>query len=333
MIQETHSENCVEKIWESEWGGRTIFAHGTNQSRGVALFTSKAYYEKMSNIDTCSEGRFISVDIIENESPITLMVVYAPNEDKPQFFTNLTRLLTTRKEHKIIIGDFNLVLDVELDRENTYCNNNRALSELENMMKEYRLRDVWRVQNGDKREFSWKRKNSFPNKASRIDFALVSGGLDQFIKNPLYLASIKTDHRAFYMVVDTEPFSRGTGYWKLNTTLLQKVEFVELINKELDSCIKASCDKKPTQRWEILKSRVKKVAIDFSKHQASDEKIIISQLSEKVCDYESRLPLDREESELLEITKAELDDKMLERIRGVMFRCKAKWYEYGEKKQ
>ena len=54
-------------------------------------------------------------------------------------------------------------------------------------MDKYYLKDIWRVQNEDLEEYSWmKRCRQRENdKASRIDFALVSGGLDQTIKNPL----------------------------------------------------------------------------------------------------------------------------------------------------
>ena len=45
-----------------------------------------------------------------------------------------------------------------------------------------------------------------------------------------------------------------------------------------------------------------------------------------------RLPLTEEEDKLLDDTKMELEDKLLDRVKGIMFRCKAKWYEEGEEK-
>ena len=60
------------------------------------------------------------------------------------------------------------------------------------------------------RNFHGEKKGQF-QKASRIDFALVSAGLDQ---NILYVPSFKTDHRALYMVVDTSQNERGKGFWK-----------------------------------------------------------------------------------------------------------------------
>ena len=47
-------------------------------------------------------------------------------------------------------------------------------------MSEFSLNDVWRIRNEDKLEFSWIKKTVRvqERKASRIDFALVSAGLD-----------------------------------------------------------------------------------------------------------------------------------------------------------
>ena len=331
ILQETHSTVEVERVWESEWGGKIIYTHGDNMSKGLAVLTTKKAYDAISNIYRDLDGRVIIFDLQEQEQKITIAAIYAPNEDSPKFFQEIATELRKRSEHKIVVGDFNLVLDVELDRQNTYCNNNRAMMEVYNMCDQFYLSDVWRVQNGEKREFSWMKRQNRELKASRIDFALVSGGLDQKIKCIMYLSSICTDHRAIYMVVEITQQERGTGYWKLNTSLLQRIEYVDVINLEIDRSLKASTEKGAIQRWEILKKRIKQASIKFSKEKNSQDKIIIAQLSEKVNDYESRLPLPREEDEMLEKTKQELEDKTLERAQGIIFRSKAKWYEEGEK--
>ena len=224
-----------------------------------------------------------------------------------------------------------MTLDVEIDRLNTYSNNNRARDEILNIMDQYCMKDVWRIQNIDRKEYSWRKKGSTPTKASRIDFALVSGGLDQNILCPMYITSTMTDHRAFYMVVETNPYERGKGYWKMNNSLLSNPEYIEAINKEIDTTT-TLCHSKPfIEQWETLKQRIKKTTVKFARRNAAEEKIVISQLSEKIDYYESKLPLNREEDSILENTKAELDDKMLHRAQGLIFRSKAKWYEQGEK--
>ena len=218
-----------------------------------------------------------------------------------------------------------------MDRENTYYNNNKARDEVLNIMDEYSLKDIWRIRNEEKREFSWIKKNTYPTKASRIDLALISGGLDQYVEMVMYVSSVFTDHRALYLVVETSRNERGTGYWKMNTSLLQKKDFVQLINNEIDKTLESVQHKSPVEQWELLKERVKKCATIYARKNGSQDKLIISQLSEAVNNYEARLPLTREEDKLLEDTKVELEEKTMERIKGVMFRSKAKWYEEGER--
>ena len=117
IMQETHSTIECESVWESEWGGKIIYAHGTSSARGIALLTTKEFYSRISNIYTSPDGRMIIVDICEFQQTITLVAIYAPNEDFPSFFKNIDQLIQERSEHKIIIGDYNLVLNVQKDRE------------------------------------------------------------------------------------------------------------------------------------------------------------------------------------------------------------------------
>ena len=276
------------------------------------------------------EGRYIIFNIKENDEEITIVALYAPNEDKPIFFRNIREKIREKSEHKILVGDFNMTLDINLDRSNTYCNNNKAKKEVEDICDEFSMKDVWRIQNGDHREYSWYKTGNI-QKASRIDYALVTGGLDQKVKTTQYLTGIKTDHRAFYMVVDTNLNERGKGFWKLNTSLLKEKEYVETINKEIEKT-KVLCEGKPAKtKWEILKKRIKKATVDYSRKKGAEDKYIIAQLSEAVCEYESRLPLNKEEDKILLDTKTDLEEKLLQRVKGIMFRNKIKWYEEGEK--
>ena len=297
------------------------------------MLTSKVWKEKITNVHRCTQGRKLILDIQDGDDTITLAVVYAPNEDNPAFFQELANNLRARQEKKIIVGDFNLTLDVEKDRKNTFCNNNKARDEVENIMEEFKLKETWRERNEESREYSWFKRSSGQQerKASRIDFALISGGLDQNVKEITYISSIKTDHRAIYIVLDLTENSRGRGYWKLNTLLLNNKEFVKSMNIELDRVLNSTEEKNPSERWECIKTRIKKAASEFSRKNISMEKEVIANLSEKVNDYESRLPLIEEEDSLYENTKADLEEKVMERIAGVMFRSKAKWHELGER--
>ena len=330
VLQETHSTPQCEKIWRNEWGGEVYFSHGTSSARGVAIFVTEKYVKSISNIFRDVEGRILIVDVQENGVLTTVVSIYAPNKDTPSFFQLIEDQLKLRQENKIVLGDFNLTMDVEVDRQNTYCNNNKSRDKLVDIMSQFCLKDIWREQNGDKREFSWHSRGNI-NKASRIDFALVTGGLDQKVKCVMYLTGIYTDHRALYMVVEPTFNERGSGYWKFNVSLLGSIEFISYMNSEIDITLQATSTRNAWDRWELLKKRVKKSSVDYSRSKSKENNLLISTLSEKVNEYEREMPLTERDCELYCETKKELEDKLLERIKGVMFRSKAKWHEQGEK--
>ena len=192
ILQETHSDQKTEKIWEQEWGGDTIFNHGATNSRGIAIFLQKGMKKAITNIYKCEEGRTIIMDLQENGQKITIAAIYAPNQHEPKYFQKIRNELKERGENKIIIGDFNLTLDIERDRKNTYCNNNKAKEEIEDIMEEYILKDTWRIQNPDKREYSWFKTGEI-TKASRLDFALISAGIDQKVKSSKFVSLMNSE--------------------------------------------------------------------------------------------------------------------------------------------
>lgn len=37
FLQETYSDANDESIWQSEWGGKILFSHGTHHSKGICI--------------------------------------------------------------------------------------------------------------------------------------------------------------------------------------------------------------------------------------------------------------------------------------------------------
>ena len=190
-----------------------------------------------------------------------------------------------------------------------------------------------RIRNSENLEYSWHKKTlrGEDRKASRIDFALISGGVDQYVEIIQYLSSIMTDHRAVYFVLDLCQIERGSGYWKLNTLLLQNKDYIDYMNDELDKAINSMTQKSPIEKWESIKARIKKATLRYSRNKAGLDKLLLAQLSEKVNEYEAHFPLPEVEDKLYEQTKHDLEDKVLEKVCGTMFRSKARWYEHGER--
>ena len=72
----------------------------------------------VKDITKDTRGNFIIMTLLTMDKEITLVNVYGPNNDKPQFYERLQEQLTERQNPNIIIaGDWNLLLNPSLD----YC--------------------------------------------------------------------------------------------------------------------------------------------------------------------------------------------------------------------
>ena len=272
------------------------------------------------------DGRVLSLTFEIDGTMFNLLNLYAPNSDRPDFYASLSDYIDDKCENTIICGDFNITLNPQMDRCNTQQNKSKSISVLTELMHNYFLTDIWRIRNPTEKQFTW--SNVSQNKHSRIDFFLISQGLEAYVDNHMFLPGIQTDHRAVLITVSTATCDRGPGYWKFNNTYLDNNEFCQTIKKEIrNTCASFSGDH--VQIWEKIKERVKNTTRNFARNNVSEERLIESRLVEYI--QESNQPLNKNDSDLLLKTKADLDEILIKKTAGVLFRCKCRWYELGEK--
>ena len=329
-LQETHSTVKDEVIWTAEWGGKILFEHGESSCKGVCLLVKKGASFDISKPIFQSDGRIIICQITINDTlPICVVNIYAPNKDSPAFFQTMDTALTEMCEHKILIGDFNLTLNCEVDRLNCYTNNNKSKECVLNMMNVHMLSDTWRERNEQETRFSWERmQKSGQFAASRIDFALITRGLDAKVENITYIPATLTDHSAVVVCLQTSLNKRGPGYWKMNTLHLSNIDFQEAISQQIRTLSKKET---PLQTWEALKRSITVTAKNYARGKSSMSQVIISQLLEFIDDMQTKFPLSQSDMLLYEKAKLDLDTHVQQQIQQVIFRSRCKWYEEGER--
>ena len=117
MLQETHSVAKSESFWRAQWGQSLWLSHGTNNSAGVAILISNRCQSEIHYVKIDVNGRYIIMDITIGEQRVTLVNTYGPNRDDIDFFNNLMdQIEELPNDHRIIGGDFNVILDLEQDR-------------------------------------------------------------------------------------------------------------------------------------------------------------------------------------------------------------------------
>ena len=136
---------------------------------------------KINDVKRDRNGNFILISFSMKDTDILLVNVYRPNRDTPAFYEELTEMVKEYQNHNIIIvGDWNLVLDPQLDSYNyKHINKPKAKESVENMMLEPGLTDIWREANPDCKRYTWRKTK--PLKQSRLDYFLLSDYLVSII--------------------------------------------------------------------------------------------------------------------------------------------------------
>lgn len=96
---------------------QTFFSSFSSTKAGVGiLFNNNFELQIMKNYIYLS-GLYIICDLMANRKLLTLVNVYSPNDDDPNFFKTLADHMEDFQKDEIIIGgDFNTVLDVQKDK-------------------------------------------------------------------------------------------------------------------------------------------------------------------------------------------------------------------------
>ena len=126
---------------------------------------------------------------------LTLCNIYGPNEDNADFYIEVIQHIESlTNDNGIIGGDFNIVLNILIDKKSGTMNTNKKSQILiNNWMEETELVDIWRFQHLDSRKYTWCRRNPSPV-FCRLDFFLVVYGItEKMIKSDIQ-PGYKSDH-------------------------------------------------------------------------------------------------------------------------------------------
>ena len=86
------------------------------------------------------------------------------------------------------------------------------------------LIDALRVLNPESSRFTWRQRK--PEIQCRLDFFLISQCTFCNIINAEILTGYKTDHSMITLQISLHSNTRGRGFWKLNTSFLSEIEYV-----------------------------------------------------------------------------------------------------------
>ena len=174
MFPETYSTPEVENVWKKQWKRKMLFSHGTNHSRGVLILVKDRLDFKLQSIKSDSEGRYILLEALIQDSSFVLLNIYAPNKSTEQcdFFKKIAEQLKsslTFSDFSLVVGgDFNVIFDQDLDGSGGVKKTKESVKILDDICLEQDLIDIWRVRNPTEKRFTWGQKT--PIIQRRLDF-------------------------------------------------------------------------------------------------------------------------------------------------------------------
>ena len=144
---DTRFSNEIENSVKTEWGGQVFFSSFDSQSRGVAIFIKNNLPIKILDTYKDTNGNVLCILVEYENKRIIIEGIYGPNGDSPRFFETETfsKIEIWNPHHSIFVGDYNLVLEQNLDTMNyQHINNPLARAELVKKMSEHNLLDIFR---------------------------------------------------------------------------------------------------------------------------------------------------------------------------------------------
>ena len=158
LLQDTHFDPKMENCIRAEWGYKCYFASYNSTSRGVAILFNNNFEFSVQKIYKDSAGNYVFTVVKIMDKDFLIISLYGPNRDNPEFYIELEeRINETGSENIVIGGDWNLVLNFTLD----YCNykhynNTKAKEQVENLIINLDLVDIWREIYPETRRYTWR---------------------------------------------------------------------------------------------------------------------------------------------------------------------------------
>ena len=229
MLQE-HNLKSLDNVHDSFKSFFHIYINPSiNSKGGTAIIIKLPLSISIIDVENSADSRIMSLRILYCNQELHLLNIYAHsgnhfiNDREHLFSSEILYYLRRNLTRTIIGGDFNCIISKN-DATTNNCHLSKALT---TVVRELRLNDVCFIKNR-KVEFTFVKKNY----KSRIDRIYVKD-LADVITCVKTIHTNLSDHSCVCSTFDIQGIpKKGTGFWKLNTRLLEdpdiKTKFTHL---------------------------------------------------------------------------------------------------------
>ena len=232
-------------------------------------------------------------------------------------------------------GDFNCPLNPACDKKGGNLNQRKSVVErIDCLQNELDLVDIWRIKNPNTRSYTWSQKS--PKIFCRLHYWLISNNLNDLVKSTDIIPAIRTDHDAITLdIEEMETELRGSGYWKMNCSLLVDEEYVKSVTEMIPIWTAEGQKELPDDRstWDWIKYNIKRHAISHSKKKAKERDVEEKTLQKELNKAKETLEKNTSDSNITHYhtIREKLEALYEEKTEGIIIRARARWHEHGEK--
>ena len=332
-LQEVHCVSVLEgQSWFRYTGYSCAVSPGSNHSSGIMML----FRPHISLLHSWPghSGRSLMVELKVSDTTFRVCSVYAPNRNPERdcFFIDVAALIDPAVP-TLLCGDFNTVFDRAADRRGscTFDTLRESTANLVSLFSECSVVDVWRSLHPTDHCFTWTRPDG--SLASRIDLIGCPSAWLPFVSSADILPCPFSDHSAVSLTWSLPgSISRGPGLWKLNCSVLDDPDYVDLISSFwLSWQSRRLSFSSPLLWWDRGKSRIKGLTISFCNNRSQakrQEHDLLSRLAAHL-----KCKIDSGATSSLPVYYSVLGRlKTLDLVaaHGAQIRSRVRWVEEGE---
>ena len=318
-LQETRFDsNFHEDILSKDYLSFSAYFDG--RSRGVTWLISRRLDATCALVLSDPAGRLCVVDVTIKDKAFRLIGVYGPNatSELPAFFRRIEPYVIPSKR-VILVGDWNAVLDPNLDRGAiSAATNTLDARYFREFVQRLDLVDKFRERYPNKLAWTWTGRGASAQLYSYLDRVLVRRVDLDYLGGPSFNAYKDSDHKFLCVSIRLDKARcRMSGYWKFNSSLLAEADFrnqLELmIKRELTGAIMGN------RWWANLKDSIRSFAADYGRRlksaRVAEQRVIKDKLDRAVLAGDSGL---------VNVAKAELASLQIKEYQALVVRARLK---------
>ena len=283
-LQETHhksQENLPRYIKDLRITHNFVdtIAPESDPAAGIIVLIKKDW--KILKKTILLQGRLLQISIQKGSGKVfNILTVYGyPKKSEPLNFEKRLDLFQRiesvyeKEQINMFIGDYNIT-DSIYDRPiNISTSRNKKLDEeWEKIRERIDMSDPFRLKYPTRRLYSFETKDK--RGRSRIDKLYINEEEAGNIVKNTYTKTLFDDHKILEIQYESNR-QKGKGVWKLNTSLLSDIHYIERIRLAISRVkLEEDMDEDHAKTWDLMMMAVQTVSINYSSEKAFQKREI-----------------------------------------------------------